>query len=62
MTDAELIKNLGGVAKVAETLGFSVQRVQNWVGRGSIPASVKLGRPELFLQRILTGAEESDPQ
>lgn len=49
MTDTEIIKSLGGIAKTAEILGFSVQRVQNWVCRGSIPAAVKLSRPELFL-------------
>lgn len=53
MTDTEIIKSLGGPAKVAELLGFDkekggVQRVHNWMARG-IPARVKLDFPYLFL-------------
>lgn len=46
--DKQLIESLGGAAKVAGQLGYSVQRVQNWKERG-IPAQVKLDHPELFL-------------
>lgn len=46
-TDKEQIEHLGGSARVAEELGYTVQRVQNWKDRG-IPAAVKLARPDLF--------------
>ncbi|MGV5004862.1 hypothetical protein ACVCFZ_05305 [Acinetobacter variabilis] len=46
--DKETIANLGGPAKVADSLGYSIQRVQNWTVRG-IPAKVKLEFPHLFL-------------
>jgi hypothetical protein len=53
MTDADLIDELGGPAKVCELLSIpkhgGVQRVQNWKARG-IPARVKLERPDLFLR------------
>jgi hypothetical protein len=52
MSDADLIDQLGGPAKVCELLRIpkagGVQRVQNWKVRG-IPARVKLERPDLFL-------------
>lgn len=56
MDDPELIKSLGGPAKVAELLGFDktaggVQRVQNWITRG-IPPKVKLEHPEVFLRHL----------
>ena len=39
MTDAELIKALGGPTVVARALGLNVQTVGNWVTRASgIPA------------------------
>lgn len=46
-SDKDLIENLGGPAKLAARLGYSVQRVQNWKGRG-IPAQVRLDHPEVF--------------
>lgn len=50
-TDAEIIDELGGPAKVAELLGFradvGTQRVHNWKTRG-IPALVRLNHFELF--------------
>ena len=54
ISDAELIKSLGGPTRLAELLGYDkaaggVQRVQNWTTRG-IPAAVKLQRPDLFLR------------
>jgi hypothetical protein len=53
--DAQLIKELGGPAKLAEQLGFhkkgGTQRVQNWLYRG-IPSDVKLSRPDLFLKGL----------
>ena len=53
-SDAQLIKDLGGPAKVAELLGYEkaqggTQRVQNWLTRG-IPSHVKVKHPELFMQ------------
>jgi len=45
--DEESIELLGGSAKLARRLGYTVQRVQNWKERG-IPAKVKLEHPELF--------------
>lgn len=47
--DAELIKSLGGVTKVASRLDFNlqaggVQRVQNWTVRG-IPARIERDHP-----------------
>lgn len=52
--DAQLIDELGGVAKVCELLGYSkadggLQRVSNWRRRG-IPPAVKITRPDLFLR------------
>lgn len=51
--DRETIVNLGGPAKVADLLGFSIQRVQNWMVRG-IPAKVKVDYPEHFLTKKAT--------
>jgi hypothetical protein len=45
--DKETIEHLGGSAKVARKLGYTVQRVQNWKERG-IPAKVRLARPDMF--------------
>jgi hypothetical protein len=54
-----LIAALGGPAKVASELGWSVQRVHNWKARG-IPPAVKLARPDLFLPGMRkTRAKES---
>lgn len=50
MTDAELIKQMGGPTQLAKQLGYGkggTQRVQNWITRG-IPASVKLKHLDLF--------------
>lgn len=51
-TDAEIIKELGGPAKVAEMLGYEknggTQRVHNWTVRG-IPYRVKVERQDLFM-------------
>lgn len=60
MTDAELIKQLGGSTKVAELLGYGredggVQRVQNWITRG-IPSKVKLDHPQIFLTHMVKPA------
>lgn len=55
-SDAQLIAELGGPAKVAELLGYKKsgghQRVHNWISRG-IPARVKLEHPEIFLQKAV---------
>lgn len=48
--DAPLIADLGGPTKVAERIGFSPQRVQNWLKRG-IPPAVKVTYPRLFLKK-----------
>lgn len=48
-TDKELIEQHGGPGPLAKELGYSVQRVQNWVTRG-IPANEKLKHPEIFLR------------
>lgn len=52
-SDAQLIEDLGGAAKVAELLGYEknggTQRVHNWITRG-IPARVKLDHPDVFLR------------
>lgn len=49
--DADIIRKLGGPAKVARLMGFKplggTQRVHNWMKRG-IPALVRLERPDLF--------------
>ena len=53
MTDAEIIKKLGGPTKVAELLRYEkngVQRVQNWIRRG-IPSHVKVQFPQHFMKR-----------
>ena len=59
MNDADLIRALGGPAKVAEMLGFDkggVQRVSNWRIRG-IPAQVKLDHPHIFLRPMVARPE-----
>lgn len=67
LSDAELIKALGGSTKVAELLGYDkasggVQRVQNWISRG-IPASVKLQHFDLFVRgAILSNGSAGDAQ
>jgi hypothetical protein len=52
-SDARLIRQLGGPARICELLGYEkeggVQRVQNWITRG-IPSRVKVERPDLFMQ------------
>ena len=48
MTDSrKLIEKLGGPAKLAAKLGYSVQRVHNWIVRG-IPYKVRVENPKLF--------------
>jgi hypothetical protein len=53
--DAQLIKELGGPAKVAEMLNFEkkggVQRVSNWTARG-IPYQIKVKHKEIFLSQF----------
>lgn len=53
--DADLIKSLGGPAKVVEVIGavppVSVQRVQNWLTRG-IPSHIKVQYPHLFMPEL----------
>lgn len=50
-TDAQIIDELGGPAKVAELLGFKTdigtQRVHNWKARG-IPAAIRLKHFDIF--------------
>jgi hypothetical protein len=50
-TDADLIAELGGPAKLAQLLGFDskygTQRVHNWITRG-IPVRIKYERPDIF--------------
>lgn len=50
--DWKMIEALGGPAKVARLLNFSmdtgVQRVYNWKTRG-IPAYIRVRRPDLFM-------------
>ena len=50
-TDAQIIDDHGGPAKVAELLGYDpksgTQRVHNWKNRG-IPVRVKYERPDIF--------------
>lgn len=50
-SDADIIDELGGPAKVAELLKFrpesGVQRVQNWKRRG-IPSEIRLAHLDLF--------------
>lgn len=51
-TDAQIIDDLGGAAKVAEMLGYKAdigtQRVHNWKSRG-IPAAVRLKHLDIFV-------------
>lgn len=56
--DKEVIAQLGGATKVAQLLGYSIQRVQNWTVRG-IPAQVKVDHPDLFLQHALAKAAQT---
>lgn len=46
--DRALIESLGGPTKVANRLGFAVQRVHNWLKRG-IPSHVRVDHPDLFM-------------
>lgn len=50
--DAALIQGNGGARAVAEKLGASQQRVQNWITRG-IPAAVKVQWPGMFLPNLV---------
>lgn len=64
--DAQLIKDLGGPAQVAELLGYDkaaggVQRVQNWIARG-IPSKVKVERPDIFMRPKQPAAQDQAPQ
>ncbi|EPJ9221212.1 hypothetical protein MWR82_003588 [Acinetobacter baumannii] len=47
--DRELIDKHGGATALAQTLGYHVQRVQNWKIRGIPPAKEKFKHPELLL-------------
>lgn len=62
MNDSDLIKHLGGPAKLAERLGYDkeggVQRVQNWITRG-IPPKVKLEFPQIFLKKYKVSEREA---
>jgi hypothetical protein len=51
LADWALVLELGGPSRVAEMLGYTVQRIQNWKARG-IPADEKLKRPDLFLPQF----------
>ena len=43
----DIIKNMGGPKKVAKKLGFTTERVNNWLIRG-IPARTMLDNQKLF--------------
>lgn len=58
MDDRKRIESLGGPAKVAELLGYSPQRVHNWLARG-IPPKVKLEHPKLFLSELKPAKAEA---
>jgi len=65
-SDAELITQLGGPAKVAQLIGADtkrggVQRVQNWRTRG-IPAAVKVSFPHLFMPQLAHQAQTPSAQ
>lgn len=47
-TTAKLIQDLGGPAVVARRLGYSTQRVSNWIARDCIPLQERVDRPDLF--------------
>lgn len=48
--DEKLIRDLGGSTKVANLLGYSIQRVSNWMTRG-IPSKVRLEHQDFFLNK-----------
>jgi hypothetical protein len=62
-TDEEIIKALGGPAKVAELLGYEsdggTQRVHNWIERG-IPAKVKVDNPHIFLTHLMVESKDAE--
>lgn len=58
-SDYELIQSLGGTTALARMLGYSVQRVQNWVLRG-IPALEKLKHSDLLLVKNQNESGYSD--
>ena len=59
MNDAQLIEELGGPAKLAKRLGFTVQRVTNWRVRG-IPPKVKIDHQRLCLKRRKVGGGRNE--
>lgn len=66
MTDQDLIRHLGGPAKLAQLLGYDkraggVQRVHNWVSRG-IPAKVKLEHADIFLRPAPAAANDAEAE
>lgn len=60
MTDSDLIASLGGPARVAQLLGYSLQRVSNWRARG-IPPAEKVLRPDLFLPHLARQQVPNEP-
>lgn len=44
----KLIRALDGPAEVARRLGYSTQRVSNWIARDRIPLQVRVDHPDLF--------------
>lgn len=47
-TTAKLIQDLDGPAAVARLLGYSTQRVSNWISRDCIPLQERVNHPDLF--------------
>jgi hypothetical protein len=64
MTDADIIRKLGGPTKLAERLNFDratgVQRVHNWLKRG-IPARVLLDHAAVFREAERSPATANEP-
>lgn len=47
-TTGKLIHGMGGPVKVGQRIGFSPQRVSNWIARDRIPLQVRVDHPDLF--------------
>jgi hypothetical protein len=63
MKDSELIKRLGGPAKLARLLGYDgddgTRRVFNWIRRG-IPAKVRLQNQHIFDKCLVKKTDENE--
>lgn len=60
ITDAQIIEKLGGVNRVAKTLGYEYNTVYNWTTRG-ISAFEKVKHPQHFMPKSLASLKPLPP-